>query len=96
MAWPGPVVQTAKGWELGGTCKPHIFLLRLISAGFHSDTLLLWRQVPKEEKKSSKYRVKPPPDLQSKFELQQEAKKVAETEAAQKKAGGEEEKVKVS
>ncbi|NXT54916.1 DRC7 protein, partial [Pluvianellus socialis] len=50
------------------------------------------RQVPKEEmkRKSNKYRVKPPPDLQSKFELQQEAKKVAEIEAAQKHKGREE------
>ncbi|XP_075571723.1 dynein regulatory complex subunit 7 [Pelecanus crispus] len=53
------------------------------------------RQVPKEgmKKSSNKYRVKPPPDLQSKFELQQEAKKVAETEAAQKNNEREEEKV---
>ncbi|NXA25534.1 DRC7 protein, partial [Ibidorhyncha struthersii] len=51
------------------------------------------QEVPKERmKKSNKYRVKPPPDLQSKFELQQEAKKAAETEAAQKKKEGEEEK----
>ncbi|NXH75118.1 DRC7 protein, partial [Hydrobates tethys] len=43
------------------------------------------QEVPKEMTKSSnKYRVKPPPDLQSKFELQQEARKKAETEAAQK------------
>lgn len=47
-------------------------------------------------KKSNKYRVKSPPDLQSKFELQQEAKKVAETGAAQKNKEGEEEKVTVS
>ncbi|NWJ00444.1 DRC7 protein, partial [Crypturellus undulatus] len=40
-------------------------------------------EVPKKgEKKPSKYKVKPPPDLQSKFELQQEAKKEAETAAA--------------
>ncbi|XP_072729712.1 dynein regulatory complex subunit 7 isoform X2 [Ciconia boyciana] len=52
------------------------------------------RQVPKEEiKKSNKYRVKPPPDLQSKFELQQEAKKKAETEAAHKNKEREGEKV---
>ncbi|XP_074896673.1 dynein regulatory complex subunit 7 isoform X1 [Buteo buteo] len=53
------------------------------------------RQVPKEgmKKKSNKYRVKPPPDLQSKFELQQEAKKAAETEAAQKNKEREEEVV---
>ncbi|XP_075366366.1 dynein regulatory complex subunit 7 isoform X2 [Mycteria americana] len=52
------------------------------------------RQVPKEGlKKSNKYRVKPPPDLQSKFELQQEAKKKAETEAAQKNKEREGEKV---
>ncbi|KAM6064689.1 dynein regulatory complex subunit 7 isoform 2-T2 [Theristicus caerulescens] len=52
------------------------------------------QEVPKEEvKKSNKYRVKPPPDLQSKFELQQEAKKKAETEAAQKNEEREEEKV---
>ncbi|XP_067159026.1 dynein regulatory complex subunit 7 [Apteryx mantelli] len=52
------------------------------------------QEVPKEgEKKSSKYRVKPPPNLQSKFELQQEAKKEAETEAAgEKKERKEEEK----
>ncbi|NXT26883.1 DRC7 protein, partial [Syrrhaptes paradoxus] len=50
-------------------------------------------EVPKEEaKKSSKYRVKPPLDLQSKFELQQEAKKVAETEVAQKNKVREKEK----
>ncbi|NXF36032.1 DRC7 protein, partial [Nyctibius bracteatus] len=52
------------------------------------------QEVPKEEpRKKSKYRVKPPPDLQSKFELQQEAKKVAETEAAQKNKEREEEEV---
>ncbi|XP_074769198.1 dynein regulatory complex subunit 7 isoform X2 [Athene noctua] len=51
------------------------------------------RQVPKKEmKKSNKYRVKPPPDLQSKFELQQEAKK-AEIVAARENKEGEEEKV---
>ncbi|XP_061863419.1 dynein regulatory complex subunit 7 [Colius striatus] len=49
------------------------------------------QEVPKEGmKKSNKYRVKPPPDLQSKFELQQEAKKKAETEAAQKRKETEE------
>ncbi|NWX48082.1 DRC7 protein, partial [Steatornis caripensis] len=43
------------------------------------------QEVPKEGvKKSNKYRVEPPPDLQSKFELQQEAKAAAETEPAQK------------
>lgn len=36
-------------------------------------------------KKSNKYRVKSPPDMCSKFELQQEAKKKAETEATEKK-----------
>lgn len=93
----GPTLHTAEGWGLGGTCKPYIFSLLLISAGFHSNTLLLRRQVPKERmKKSNKYRVKSPPDLQSKFELQQEAKKVAETGAAQKNKEGEEEKVTVS
>ncbi|XP_075366367.1 dynein regulatory complex subunit 7 isoform X3 [Mycteria americana] len=52
------------------------------------------QEVPKEGlKKSNKYRVKPPPDLQSKFELQQEAKKKAETEAAQKNKEREGEKV---
>ncbi|NWI27787.1 DRC7 protein, partial [Sula dactylatra] len=53
------------------------------------------QEVPKEgmKKKSNKYRVKPPPDLQSKFELQQEAKKKTETEAAQKNKEREEEKV---
>ncbi|NXX55520.1 DRC7 protein, partial [Scopus umbretta] len=51
------------------------------------------QEVPKQGmKKSNKYRVKPPPDLQSKFELQQEAKKKAETEAAQKTKEREEEK----
>ncbi|NXC20929.1 DRC7 protein, partial [Corythaeola cristata] len=51
------------------------------------------QEVPKEEtKKSNKYRVKSRPVLQSKFELQQEAKKAAETEAAQKNKEGEEEK----
>uniref|UniRef100_A0A8C8B725 Dynein regulatory complex subunit 7 n=1 Tax=Otus sunia TaxID=257818 RepID=A0A8C8B725_9STRI len=51
-------------------------------------------QVPKKGmKKSNKYRVKPPPDLQSKFELQQEAKKKAEIEAAQENNEREEEKV---
>ncbi|NXS76577.1 DRC7 protein, partial [Pandion haliaetus] len=51
------------------------------------------QEVPKEGmKKSNKYRVKPPQDLQSKFELQQEAKKKAETEAAQKSKEREEEK----
>ncbi|NWW85067.1 DRC7 protein, partial [Rhynochetos jubatus] len=52
------------------------------------------QEVPREEiqKKSSKYRVKPPPDLQSKFELQQEATKAAEREAAQKNKEREEEK----
>ncbi|KFQ81942.1 Coiled-coil domain-containing protein lobo, partial [Phaethon lepturus] len=50
--------------------------------------------VPKEEtKKSNKYRVKPPPGLQSKFELKQEAKTKAETEAAQKNKERKEEKV---
>ncbi|NXJ32559.1 DRC7 protein, partial [Ciconia maguari] len=52
------------------------------------------QEVPKEEiKKSNKYRVKPPPDLQSKFELQQEAKKKAETEAAHKNKERDGEKV---
>lgn len=91
---PGLILQTAKGWELGGTCQPYVFCLLLIPAGFHSNTLLLWTQIPKEEiKKSNKYRIKSPPDLQSKFELQQKAKKAkkAETEAAQKdKERGEE------
>ncbi|NWS67428.1 DRC7 protein, partial [Crotophaga sulcirostris] len=42
------------------------------------------QEVPKEEmKKSNKYTVTPPPDLQNKFELQQETEK-AETEAAEK------------
>ncbi|NXE11065.1 DRC7 protein, partial [Lophotis ruficrista] len=51
------------------------------------------QEVPKEEiKKLSKYGVKPPPDLQSKFELQQEAKKKAEIEAAQMNEEKEEEK----
>ncbi|NXW02314.1 DRC7 protein, partial [Fregetta grallaria] len=52
------------------------------------------QEVPKEEmkKSSNKYRVKPLPDLQSKFELQQEAKKKPETEAAQKKKEREEAK----
>uniref|UniRef100_A0A8B9GJV3 Dynein regulatory complex subunit 7 n=1 Tax=Amazona collaria TaxID=241587 RepID=A0A8B9GJV3_9PSIT len=40
-------------------------------------------EVPKEEVKK-KYRIKPVPDMQSKFELQQEAKKAAAIEAAQK------------
>ncbi|XP_021263685.1 dynein regulatory complex subunit 7 [Numida meleagris] len=44
------------------------------------------QEVPKEEvKKSNKYRVKSLPDMHSKFELQQEAKKKAETEATLKK-----------
>uniref|UniRef100_A0A803XPD3 Dynein regulatory complex subunit 7 n=1 Tax=Meleagris gallopavo TaxID=9103 RepID=A0A803XPD3_MELGA len=44
------------------------------------------QEVPKEEvKNSNKYRVKSPPDMRSKFELQQEAKKKAETEATEKK-----------
>ncbi|XP_010292444.1 PREDICTED: coiled-coil domain-containing protein lobo homolog, partial [Phaethon lepturus] len=52
------------------------------------------QEVPKEEtKKSNKYRVKPPPGLQSKFELKQEAKTKAETEAAQKNKERKEEKV---
>ncbi|XP_075289734.1 dynein regulatory complex subunit 7 isoform X3 [Opisthocomus hoazin] len=52
-------------------------------------------EVPKEERKksSNKYKVKPPPDLQSKFELQQEAKKAAEGEAARKNKERGEEKV---
>ncbi|KAF1631742.1 Dynein regulatory complex subunit 7, partial [Eudyptes filholi] len=52
------------------------------------------QEVPKEgmKKSSNKYRVKPPPDLHSKFELQQEAKKAAETEAAEKDKEREEEK----
>ncbi|KAF1643461.1 Dynein regulatory complex subunit 7, partial [Eudyptes chrysocome] len=52
------------------------------------------QEVPKEgmKKSSNKYRVKPPPDLHSKFELQQEAKKAAETEAAEKNKEREEEK----
>ncbi|XP_074958089.1 dynein regulatory complex subunit 7 isoform X2 [Phalacrocorax aristotelis] len=50
------------------------------------------RQVPKKGmKKSNKYKIKPPPDLQSKFELQQESRKKAETEAAQKSEEREEE-----
>ncbi|XP_030326679.1 dynein regulatory complex subunit 7 isoform X4 [Strigops habroptila] len=40
-------------------------------------------QVPKEEVKK-KYRIKPIPDMQSKFKLQQEAKNAAAIEAAQK------------
>ncbi|NXC50715.1 DRC7 protein, partial [Penelope pileata] len=49
------------------------------------------QEVPKEEvKMRDKYRIKPLPDMQSKFELQQEAKKKAEAEAAQKKERGEE------
>ncbi|XP_035192369.1 dynein regulatory complex subunit 7 isoform X4 [Oxyura jamaicensis] len=50
------------------------------------------QEVAKEiMKKSNKYRVKSSPDLQSKFELQQEAKKKAETEATHKnKERGEE------
>lgn len=48
------------------------------------------------KKKSNKYRVKSPPDLQSKFELQQEAKKKAETEAAQNNEAREEKVVMVS
>ncbi|NXS51480.1 DRC7 protein, partial [Brachypteracias leptosomus] len=48
--------------------------------------------VEEMKKKPNKYRVKPPPDLQSKFELQQEAKKKAQTEAARKNEEGEEEK----
>ncbi|XP_056216231.1 dynein regulatory complex subunit 7 isoform X1 [Falco biarmicus] len=53
------------------------------------------RQVPKEEEKksSSKYRIKFPPVRQSQFDLQQEAKKKAEAEAAQKKKEREEGKV---
>ncbi|NXT76105.1 DRC7 protein, partial [Zapornia atra] len=52
-------------------------------------------EVPKEElkKRSSEYRLKSALDLQSKFELQQEAKKKAEAEAAQKTKEREEEKV---
>ncbi|NXY49935.1 DRC7 protein, partial [Ceuthmochares aereus] len=43
------------------------------------------QEVPKEEmKKSSKYTVKPPPDLQYQLELRQEAQKKAETEAVLK------------
>ncbi|NXV82045.1 DRC7 protein, partial [Atlantisia rogersi] len=51
------------------------------------------QEVPKEElkKRSGKYRFKSPLDLQSKFELQQEAKK-AEAEAAQKNKEREKEK----
>ncbi|XP_075621841.1 dynein regulatory complex subunit 7 isoform X3 [Balearica regulorum gibbericeps] len=50
------------------------------------------QEVPQQgmKKKSNKYRVKSPPDLQSKFELQQEAKKKAETEAAHKNEAREE------
>ncbi|NXI66274.1 DRC7 protein, partial [Anseranas semipalmata] len=52
------------------------------------------QEVPKEEvKKSNKYRVKSPPDLQSKFELQQVAKKEAETDATHKNEERGEEKV---
>ncbi|XP_064885289.1 dynein regulatory complex subunit 7 isoform X4 [Columba livia] len=74
-------------------------------ASFVSDYLIMEplkspiTPVPKEEiKKSNKYRIKSPPDLQSKFELQQKAKKAkkAETEAAQKdKERGEEMVMKV-
>uniref|UniRef100_A0A8D0F5Z0 Dynein regulatory complex subunit 7 n=1 Tax=Strix occidentalis caurina TaxID=311401 RepID=A0A8D0F5Z0_STROC len=53
----------------------------------------LLREPQEGMKKSNKYRVKPPPDLQSKFELQQEAKKKAEIEAAQENKEREEEKV---
>ncbi|XP_051485112.1 dynein regulatory complex subunit 7 isoform X2 [Apus apus] len=48
------------------------------------------QEVPKYGMKS---RIKPLPDQQSMFELQQEAKKKAETEAAQKNKGREEEQV---
>ncbi|XP_047924904.2 dynein regulatory complex subunit 7 isoform X3 [Anser cygnoides] len=52
------------------------------------------QEVPKEiMKKSNKYRVKSSPDMQSKFELQQEAKKKAETEATHKNEERGEEKV---
>ncbi|KAM6324920.1 dynein regulatory complex subunit 7 [Podargus strigoides] len=52
------------------------------------------QEAPKEGmKKSSKYRLKPPPDLQIKFELQEAEAKKAETEAAQKNKEREEEKV---
>ncbi|XP_026712561.1 dynein regulatory complex subunit 7 isoform X2 [Athene cunicularia] len=54
------------------------------------------RQVPKKGmKKSNKYRVKPPPDMQSKFELQQEAKNKAEIVAARENKEGEEEVMEV-
>ncbi|NWU89345.1 DRC7 protein, partial [Upupa epops] len=48
-------------------------------------------KVPKEEKLSSKYRVRPPPDMQSKFELQQESRKASESEGPQKYMEQEEE-----
>ncbi|NXL66433.1 DRC7 protein, partial [Chordeiles acutipennis] len=50
------------------------------------------QELPKEEMKSNKYRIKTLPDVQSKLELQQEAEKKAETEAAQKNKEREEEK----
>ncbi|XP_053935138.1 dynein regulatory complex subunit 7 isoform X2 [Cuculus canorus] len=52
------------------------------------------QEVPKEEmKKSSKYTVKPPLDLQYQSELQQEAQKKADTEAVQKSEEREEKEV---
>lgn len=80
-------MQTDKCWKLGGTCKPYIYFLLLISAGFHSNTLLL--QVPEEED-PNKYRIKYPLEPQSKFELQQKAKKEEETEPEQEEEREEE------
>lgn len=85
-------MQTAKCWELGGTCNPYIYFLLLISPGFHSNTLLL--QVPEEED-PNKYRIKYPSEPQSQFELQQKAKKEEETESTQEEER-EEEVVEVS
>lgn len=90
---PGAILQTTKCWELGGTCKPHIYFLLLISAGFHSNTLLL--QIPEEED-PNKYRIKYPLEPQSKFELQQKAKKDKENEPAHEEEETEEEVVTVS
>lgn len=78
-------MQTAKCWELGGTCKPYFLLL--ISGGFHSNTLLL--QVPEEED-PNKYRIRYPLEPQSTFELQQKARKEKGTESAQEEEREEE------
>lgn len=89
---PGAILQTAKCWELGVTCKPYIYFLLLISAGFHSNTLLLQEPVKEDP---NKYRIKYPLEPKSQFELQQKAKEEEEAKSTQEEER-EEEVVEVS